>query len=116
MKNHTPELVFYSRTYDEAIDVICRRSLVCCEPLLEPFQGFLFSSLADQVAVAIAVADEAEFEGNLIIASPTLRGKIESLIHQMAMEPRVRRVDLLGVWFWGDHDKKVLDEEFGVSA
>ena len=41
MKYRTPKLVIYDQNYHQAIDIICRRKLLNCEPESQPVQGLL---------------------------------------------------------------------------
>ena len=116
MKNHTSELVICHRTYDQAMDIICRHGLLHCEPLPKPFHAFCFSDHRDATYVATAVAGDVEFYDNIIIGTPTQRALIEEFIERIEAEPRVERVDLLGVLFWNQADEAIFNEEFGLAA
>lgn len=116
MKKHTLKLVTYGCSYDKAMDIVCDRALRHCEPLPEPFHGFRFSDERDLAYVATAVAGDVEFYDNVIIGTPRQRALIEEFIEVISAESRVKRVDLLGVWFWADEDEAIFDEELGLAA
>src|SRR5215218_6044158 len=100
MKNHTPKLVYYGQTLEQALDIICRRKLLNCEPENQPVQGLLFQDENDLVACALVFNESVEIEDRLVIMPSALRSEVEGLIEQMTMEDRVEWVELLGMQFW----------------
>jgi len=113
MKNHTPEIIVYGRTFDEVTDVMCRRQLLHCEPVV--LYGFLFATDCDQVGVRLGMEGIVMWEGKLIIALPAQRAAAESTIQQLNMGSQVKRLELVGVRFWAPQDQAVFDEEFGFA-
>lgn len=111
MKNHTPKLVYYGQTLEQALDIICRRKLLNCEPESQPVQGLLFHDQNDLIACALVFNDDIEIEGKLVIMPSGLRSEIEDLVEQMSMESRVEWVGLLGMWFWNSDDEQAFNEE-----
>lgn len=115
MKYRTSKLVIYGQTYHQAIDIICRRKLLNCDPESHPVQGLLFQDQNDLVACALAFNDSIEIEGSLVIMPPALRSKVEDLIEQMSMENRVEWVELLGMRFWDSDDERAFNEELDAA-
>jgi S-adenosylmethionine:tRNA-ribosyltransferase-isomerase (queuine synthetase) len=107
----TPKLVYYGQTLDQAINIICRRKLLNCEPENQPIQGLIFQDENDLIACALVFNDSIEIEGKLVIMPTALRSKVEDLIDQMSMEDRVDWIDLLGVRFWDSNDERAFNEE-----
>ncbi|WP_204985765.1 hypothetical protein [Microvirga pakistanensis] len=116
MKNRTPKLVTYGCAYDKAVDIVCDRGLLHCEPLPEPFHGFCFADERDLTYVATAVAGEVEFYDNVVIGTPKQQAQIEEFIELIEAEARVERVDLLGVLFWNAVDETIFNEALGLPA
>ena len=111
MKYRTPKLVIYDQTIHQAIDIICRRKLLNCEPESQPVQGLLFQDENDLIACALVLNDSIEIEGKLVMMPTALRSKVEDLIEQMSMEDRVEWIDLLGMRFWDGDDERAFNEE-----
>ena len=111
MKYCTPKLVIYDQTYHQAIDIICRRKLLNCEPESHPVQGLLFQDENDLIVCALVFNDNIEIDGNLVIMPPALRSEFEDLVEQMSMEDRVQWIGLLGMRFWDSDDERAFNEE-----
>jgi hypothetical protein len=111
MKYCTPKLVIYGQTYHQAVDIVCRRKLLNCEPESHPVHGLLLHDQNDLIACALVFNDDIEIEGKLVIVPSALRSKVEDLIEQMSMEDRVEWVQLLGMRFWDSDDERALNEE-----
>jgi hypothetical protein len=111
MKYRTPKLAIYSQTYHQAIDIICRRKLLNCEPESHPVQGLLFQDENDLIACALVFNYDIEIEGTLLIMPPALRSEVEDLVEQMSMEDRVAWIELLGMRFWDSDDERAFNEE-----
>jgi hypothetical protein len=111
MKYRTPKLVIYSQTYHRAIDIICRRKLLNCEPESHPVQGLLFQDENDLIACALVFNYDIEIEGTLLIMPPALRSEVEDLVEQMSMEDGVAWIELLGMRFWDSDDERAFNEE-----
>ena len=111
MKYCTPKLVYYGQTLDQAINIICRRKLLNCEPENQPVQGLIFQDENDLIACALVFNDDIEIEGKLVIVPSALRSKVDDLIEQMSMEDRVEWIDLLGMRFWDSDDEGAFNEE-----
>jgi hypothetical protein len=114
MKYRTPKLVIYSQTYHQAIDIICRRKLLNCEPESQAIQGLLFQDQSDLIACALVFNGDIEIDGNLVITPPASRSEFEDLVEQMSMEDRVQWIELLGMRFWDSHDERAFNEELDV--
>jgi len=115
MKYCTPKLVIYGQTYHQAVDIVCRRKLLNCEPESHPVHGLLLHDQNDLIACALVFNDDIEVEGKLVIVPSALRGKVEDLIEQMSMEGRVEWVGLLGMWFWDSDDECAFNEELDAG-
>jgi hypothetical protein len=111
MKYRTPKLAIYSQTYHQAIDIICRRKLLNCEPESHPVQELLFQDENDLIACALVFNYDIEIEGTLLIMPPALRSEVEDLVEQMSMEDRVAWIELLGMRFWDSDDERAFNEE-----
>ena len=111
MKYRTPKLVIYYQNYHQAIDIICRRKLLNCEPENQPVQGLLFQDENDLIVCALVFNYDIEIEGNLVVVPPALRAKVEDLVKQMSMEGRVEWIELLGMQFWDSDDECAFNEE-----
>jgi hypothetical protein len=111
MKNRTPKLVYYGQTYEQALDIICRRKLLGCEPAPQPVDGLLVQDENDLIACTLIFSESIEIEGNLVIMPSSLRCEVEGLVEQLSMEDRVEWVELLGVWFWDSDDERAFNEE-----
>jgi hypothetical protein len=111
MKYRTPKLAIYSQTYHQAIDIICRRKLLNCEPESHPVQELLFQDENDLIACALVFNYDIEIEGTLLIMPPALRSEVEDLVEQMSMEDGVAWIELLGMRFWDSDDERAFNEE-----
>ena len=111
MKYRTSKLVIYRKTIHQALDIICRRKLLNCEPESQPVQGLLFQDENDLIACALVFNDDIEIEGNLVIMPPALRSEVEDLVEQMSMEDRVQWIELLGMRFWDSDEERAFNEE-----
>jgi hypothetical protein len=111
MKYHTRKLIIYGQTIHRALDIICRRKLLGCEPESQPVQGLLFQDENDLIACALTFNGDIEIEGALVIMSPALRSEVEALVEQMSMEDRVAWIELLGMRFWNSNDERAFNEE-----
>jgi hypothetical protein len=111
MKYHTPKLVIYGQTFHQALDIICRRKLLNCEPECRPVQGLLLHDQSDLITCALVFNDSIEIDGNLVIMPPALRDEVVDLVEQMSMEDRVEWIELLGMRFWNSADELAFNEE-----
>ena len=111
MRYHTPKLAYYGQTFDQAIEIICRRKLQACEADSQPVYGILFQSYSDLFACALVFNDSIEIEGSLVIIPAALKSEVKDLIEQMSMEDRVEWVELLGMWFWNSDDEFAFNQE-----
>ncbi|QFU15152.1 hypothetical protein [Microvirga thermotolerans] len=114
MKNCTSKLVFYNRTLDDITDLMCRRRLRCCEPVI--IYGFRFSTMSDLAVARLGVEGSIISDGMAFMVLPSQQADVESAIRRMGMEARVQRFEIAGVWFWGIEDRAVFDEEFGPAV
>lgn len=111
MKYCTPKLVIYGQTYHQAVDIVCRRKLLNCEPESHPVDGLLLHDQNDLIACALVFNDDIEIEGNLVIVPAALKCEVNDLIEQMSMEDSVEWVELLGMRFWDSDDERAFNEE-----
>jgi hypothetical protein len=118
MKNQSPYLVVYDRTYEEAQDVIYRRCLRNCEIDPRALVGVMFSDEKDLVLFALRFRPEAMFDGSQAFLAPWYKTAVLDFIEEHAMTDRVRCADILGVWFWvGDDeadDEPIFTEELSL--
>ena len=68
-----PKIGHLRQNYDQAIDIICRRKLLNCEPESQPVQGLLFQDENDLIVCALVFNYDIEIEGNLVVVPPALR-------------------------------------------
>ncbi|MFL5201044.1 MAG: hypothetical protein ACJ8B9_03005, partial [Microvirga sp.] len=80
MKYHTPKLVIYGQTFHQALDIICRRKLLNCEPYNQPVWGLSFQGENDLMASALVFNESIEIDRNLVIMPPALRSEVEDLV------------------------------------
>jgi hypothetical protein len=111
MKYHTPKLIIYGQTYHQALDIICRRKLLNCEPESQPIQGLLFQDENNLIACALVFNDSIEILENLAIVPAAQKSEVEDLIEQMSMDSRVEWIELLGMWFWDSDVELAFSEE-----
>ncbi|WP_414472777.1 hypothetical protein [Microvirga sp. M2] len=111
MKNSTSKPAFYDRTLDEITDLICRRRLLRCEPVI--IYGFHFSTMSDLIAARLSVEGGIVSDGMVIMVPPSQQADVESTIRRIGMETRVQQFEVVGVRFWDSKERTVFDEEFG---
>ena len=117
MKNTTPYLVLYGRTYTEAMEIVCRRQLRNCEPASDRLIGIWFSEVPDLILFKLKFHDEATFYNSDCMAVLHFQhdDMVFEFIEDCGLSDRIARFDLLGVWFQSAADEMVINQEFGIS-
>jgi len=113
MKNCTSKPAFYDCTLDEVTDLIGRRRLLHCEPMI--LFGFLFSNTSDLAIARLSVEGSIISDGLALVVLPSQQAAVESTIRRIEMEARVKRFEIAGVRFWGTEDQAAFDKEFGPA-
>src|SRR4051794_39370746 len=101
-------------TFEQAMEAVCNRALLHCEPAPEPFYVYVFETDADMTLFALEFAGEMPLVENLAVVTLEQRAAADTFLAEYGLIDRVTCYERLAVRFWDTDDELTFRDEIGT--